>query len=195
MASTNPSQPKRNALDRVWDRLLVVISDLLALLVAAMTAAVVYEVVARYFFNRPTAWAVDFTEYGMVYLTFFGAAWLVRERAHIRVDMLTSRLSPRAQLILELLLSVLAAATLAVLVWKGAELVWEAYANNQAMLKAWVVPRWIILLPIPLGGLLMLLETLRQAAEGLAAVLRGAPAEAHRPVAGTEAEMEEQRGL
>jgi TRAP-type C4-dicarboxylate transport system permease small subunit len=195
MTRPRTSERRRWGLDEAWDRLQVTISDLLAILVAAMALAVVFEVIMRYFFNRPTSWAVDFTEYAMVYLTFFGAAWLVRERSHIKVDMLTSQLKPRTQLMLELVLSIFAAATLAVLVWKGVEHVWEAYVNNQAMLKSWVVPRWILLLPIPLGGLLMLLEVIRQTREGLEALRTGRVTEAHRVVEGTEAEVEEARGL
>lgn len=195
MARPYTPEQRRWSLDRAWDRFQVAISDLLAILIAVMTLAVVFEVISRYFFNKPTSWAVDFTEYAMVYVTFFGAAWLMRERAHIKVDILTSQLGPRGQLLVELLLSVFAAATLAVLVWKGVEHVWEAYANNQAMLKSWVVPRWIILLPIPLGGLLMLLEVIRQGREALEALRTGRAGAAHRVVEGTEAELEEARGL
>ncbi len=150
-------------LPRAWSALLDGLAYLVAILTAALTLAVVYEVVARYFFNRPTAWAVDFTEYALLYITFLGAAWALRERAHIRIEILTERLGPRPQLALGAVVSLLAAAVSAVLMWQGAEVTWEAYTKGQAMLKAWRVPRWILILPIFLGSLLLVIEFLRQA--------------------------------
>jgi TRAP-type C4-dicarboxylate transport system permease small subunit len=134
-----------------------------AVLTAALTLAVVYEVVARYFFNRPTIWAVDFTEYALLYVTFLGAAWALRRGAHIRIEILTERLGPRPQLVLAVLVSVLGAGVSMVLMWQGAEVTWEAYSKGQAMLKAWRVPRWVLILPIAAGSLLLSLEFLRRA--------------------------------
>ena len=195
MSAPNVSEQRPGPLGRAWDRLLVGTSYLMALLTGAITLAVVYEVVARYFFNSPTIWAVDFTRYSLVYLTFIGAAWVLRERAHIRVDMVAIRFSARQQLLLEAVGSVVAAAVMAVLVWKGAELLWDAVVRQQAVLETWRVPRWITLLPIPVGSLLMLIEFLRQAWEGGQAWRAGAPALAHRPVELVEEVGEERRGI
>ena len=146
-----------------WDALLDGLGFVVAVLTAAMTLAVVYEVVARYFFNRPTSWAVDFTEYALLYVTFLGAPWVLRQGAHIRIEILTERLGARPRLALAALVALLGAAVSAVLVWQGAEVAWEAYSKGQAMLKAWRVPRWVLILPIAVGSLLLTVEFLRQA--------------------------------
>jgi TRAP-type C4-dicarboxylate transport system permease small subunit len=153
----------RGRLARAWGALLDGLGYLAVVLMAALTVAVVYEVAARYVFNRPTAWAVDFTEYALLYVTFVGAAWALRDHAHIRIEMVVERLGRRPQLSLGALVSLVGAGVSAVLMWQGAEVTWEAYANNQAMLKAWRVPRWILILPISLGSLLLAIEFLRQA--------------------------------
>jgi len=150
-------------LARAWGALLDGLGYLAASLMAALTVAVVYEVAARYVFNRPTVWAVDFTEYALLYVTFVGAAWALRDHAHIRIEMVVERLGRGPQLSLGALVSLVAAGVSAVLMWQGAEVTWEAYANNQAMLKAWRVPRWVLILPISLGSLLLAIEFLRQA--------------------------------
>ncbi len=193
MAASSSSDRGLSRLGRAWDGLIAGIQELMAILVAVAVLAVVYEVVARYFFNSPTIWAVDLTEYVLVYITFFGAACLLRDRAHIRVDMLVTRLGPRPRLLLDVILALVGAAVMTVFVWRGTELVWEAYVNNQVMLKAWRVPRWAILLPIPVGSLLMCVEFLRQAAEDLQAWVTGRPAQV--PLGLEAGELEEQRGL
>ena len=59
-----------HTLGRAWDSLLNGFAYVAGLLVVTVTFAVLYEVVARYFFNSPTIWAVDLTEYSLVYITF-----------------------------------------------------------------------------------------------------------------------------
>ncbi len=167
----------------------------MAILLAAITAVVLYEVVARYFFNRPTIWAVDFTEYSLVYLTFFGAAWALRDHTHVRVDILIKLIPPRQALVLSMLVGLASAGVMAVFVWVGAALVWEAYVKGQTMLKAWPVPRWVILLPIPAASLLMIIEFLRQAWETLQSLRRGVLAQARRQVELGITSIEDERAI
>ena len=67
----------------------------------------VYEVVCRYIFNRPTMWSFDISY--MLGSTAFaiGAAWTLKKDIHVRVDILYSRLSPKAQGLIDILLSLI----------------------------------------------------------------------------------------
>lgn len=59
-----------------------------------MTLIVVYAVVARYVFNKPVGWSEEIAVYLMIWVVFLGAAYTLKEDAHIGVDILISRLSP-----------------------------------------------------------------------------------------------------
>ena len=109
-------------LERAWDSLLNGFAYLAGLLVVTVTFSVLYEVVARYFFNNPTIWAVDLTEYSLVYITMLGAPWVLRDHAHTRVEIVVERLGPRTRLILSILVPLVAAVGALVLAWEGA---WE----------------------------------------------------------------------
>lgn len=69
-----------------------------------LTAAVMYEVVMRYFFNAPTLWAFDFTiqMYGAVFM--MGGASAMSTKTHVKADMYYNRLSEKRQAILDLVL-------------------------------------------------------------------------------------------
>ena len=58
-----------------------------AWVVLPLIFATVYEVISRYFFNAPTIWAyeVGYMATGTNFL--LGAAYALRERAHIRIDI------------------------------------------------------------------------------------------------------------
>jgi TRAP-type mannitol/chloroaromatic compound transport system permease small subunit len=64
--------------------------------------ALVYEVVARYILNSPTIWSYDVTYflYGSHFL--LGAAYVLSVDAHIRIDIFSSHLSPRARAVIDL---------------------------------------------------------------------------------------------
>jgi TRAP-type mannitol/chloroaromatic compound transport system permease small subunit len=69
-----------------------------------LTAAVMYEVIMRYFFNAPTLWAFDFTiqMYGAVFM--MGGASAMSTKTHVKADMYYNKLSEKGQAILDLVL-------------------------------------------------------------------------------------------
>ena len=60
-----------------------------------MILALIYEVFARYVFHSPTIWSYEITY--MIYGTHFllGAAYTLKVKGHIRIDLLYMRFSPR----------------------------------------------------------------------------------------------------
>ena len=58
---------------------------------------IIYEITMRTVFDRPTTWAAELT--GMMCATcyFLGGAWNVKKDAHVRVDIIYSRFSPRVR--------------------------------------------------------------------------------------------------
>ena len=58
---------------------------------------IVQEVVRRFVFNFSSAWGEEAARYAFIYLGWIGAAYAVRERAHIRFDVVISRVGPRAK--------------------------------------------------------------------------------------------------
>ena len=67
----------------------------------AMMLLTVADVFMRYVLNRPILGSVEITRYLMVSLAFLGLAWCAVVKGHVRVELLISRLSPRAQAIFD----------------------------------------------------------------------------------------------
>ncbi|GBD44408.1 hypothetical protein HRbin40_01897 [bacterium HR40] len=79
------------------DRFTARSGTLFAYIIVPMVLAVVYEVISRYVFARPTIWAYDVTY--MLYGTHFmlGAAYALLRGAHIRTDMFYQNWSDRTK--------------------------------------------------------------------------------------------------
>lgn len=162
-------------LERAWDSLVNGFAYVAGLLVVTVTFSVLYEVVARYFFNSPTIWAVDLTEYSLVYITFLGTPWVLRDHAHTRVELVVERLQPKVRLMLAIVVPLVAASGAVVMAWEGAAETWESYLGGHAELKAWRVYRWPLILPICVGSLMLVIEFLRQAWRNFGLLRRGDP--------------------
>ena len=70
---------------------------------APMIIALIYEVFARYVFHRPTIWSYEITY--MIYGTHFllGAAYTLKVKGHIRIDILYMRFPPRGRALIDVL--------------------------------------------------------------------------------------------
>ena len=82
----------------------VAVGKLGAWVIVPMTGALVYEVVSRYIFDKPTVWAYDITYMAAGALFMLGAPFALRTGSHVRADFLLTALRPKWQAIIDLVL-------------------------------------------------------------------------------------------
>ena len=63
---------------------------LIILLMAAMAVVVFLQVLFRYLFNVPLSWSEELSRFAFVWVSFLGAAFLVRGDQHLRVTAVES---------------------------------------------------------------------------------------------------------
>lgn len=126
-----------------------------------ITLAVCAEVLLRYGFNSPIAWVVEVSEYALLWITFLGASWALRNGGHVRVDILLQHLSPPALRICGLISSASGVLTSLVLVVFGANVTLTAMARGSFRPTGIDIPTWIVVVVIPVGGLLLFFRFLR----------------------------------
>ena len=75
----------------VVDRLTLSFGDIAGFIVLYMVFAVTVDVILRYVFNSPTVWVVETSTYLLVVMTSLGLAYTLREKGHVRVDIVVNR--------------------------------------------------------------------------------------------------------
>ena len=153
---------------RIFDWVLDTTAVLCGAIVLFGLVSVCAEVVMRYFLRSPLEWVVEINEYLLLYLTFLGAGWLLREQGHVRVDVVLRLMSPRAKAAIEVLACVVGALICLVVVAYGSYVTWGLWARHVATATVLEVPMAPIVVIVPLGTLLLLLEFCRR----LAAVIQ-----------------------
>ncbi len=146
----------------VFDRFLDSLTYFGAVILGLMVLFVCSEVISRSFLNRPILWVLEVGEYSLVYITFLGAAWLLRTEGHVKVDIVLNRLNPRTQALLNIVTSILGAMACLVVVWYSAQLTWGYFESGVRTPGAWGPPRYPIYVIIPIGSLLLFIQFLRR---------------------------------
>ncbi|AWB35031.1 TRAP transporter small permease [Orrella marina] len=123
--------------------------------------AVIFSVMQRNLGYQPTAWLFLSTEYGMFYLTLLGAPWLVRERGHVHIELLTAALSRSALNVFSRLVCLLCVIVCAVMAFKGAELVQMNLDRGDLDVRAYFYPTWLLNITFPVSFTLMAIEFMK----------------------------------
>lgn len=78
------------------------------------------DVIGRYLLNKPIRGAYAISEVMLVAIVFFGWAYTLSVRGHVRLDTLVSRLRPRAQAISGFITSFVALVIFSLITWQSA---------------------------------------------------------------------------
>jgi len=105
-------------------------------------------------------WANEISE-GMLYLlTMLVAPWLLRQGAHVRVDILLRVIPARAAWYCEWIADAIALACCVVMVAYGARSAAASLASGSLSIKTLIMPEWWLLAPLPIAFALLGIEVL-----------------------------------
>jgi len=148
-------------MDRFLDKILAVLAVLSGLLLLFITFAIFYTIFVRFLDISGPVWAIQFTEYALLWMTLLGTAWVLKKQRHVSVDLLTSRLSAQTKLYFNLAHSVMGVAVSGVLCWYGTVVTWGQYQRGVMDIQVVDLPKYLILIVIPIGFLFLVGQFLR----------------------------------
>lgn len=137
---------------------------LLVLLMVAMVADVTWQVASRFLLRAPSSFTEELAGFLLIWIGLLGAAYALRTRAHLGIDLLTERLTggaKRGAVIIAHTLVLLFA--LAVMVVGGLRLVQLAFQLDQISAVMGLRMGYVYL-AVPLAGLLMVVFSIESIA-------------------------------
>lgn len=136
-----------------------------------MVCVTFVDVILRYIFNSPIKGVLEITEVLMILAVFLAVAHTQNEKAHVTVDLVTGRLSPKARIVMELITALLGLGIFAVAIWRVFVQTLYFAAHNQMHSQYFNIPSTpfaaIIVLGCTLLWLLLLRDYLSKLVEGL----------------------------
>ena len=141
-------------LDRDAERWLLLVFYVMLVITMAI------EVLRREIFAYSSIWGEEIVRYSFIYLAWIGAAAAVKERAHIRIDVIMHYLGPRPKAALYIFgdLVMMAVAVIALYwSWEAVHVSWKfgSVTDGLRISKVW------FLMAVPLGFALVILRLLQ----------------------------------
>lgn len=128
-----------------------------ALLMAATGVMLTYEVIARYFFIRPTIWAAELSQLCLIWGCLLGMAYLLTLRRHITVNAVTSLLPYSVQRACTAAALIVVIAFSAIVAFWGYDIFHDSFVRGRTTGSLLNLPVWIAEASVPIGfGLLTL---------------------------------------
>jgi len=116
------------------------------------------ETILRYFFNSPTEWAWPITRQLFALFTLLGGTFALLYGAHIRVEMLYVRFSPRLRKAANIFAFILFALFLGVLIWQGVIMATQAWALGERSIGVFKIPVYPLKTLFPICFALFLIQ-------------------------------------
>ena len=131
------------------------------LLIGALILLVVADVAVRNAGLRPLAWAVNTSEFFLLYITFLSMPWLVRRKGHVFVEFLRIALPERAKAVLARLVYLGCIVLCLYLAWVAFNSLTLAIQRGTYEMRTFDIPKWVVFLPIVTAFGLSAVEWLR----------------------------------
>jgi C4-dicarboxylate transporter DctQ subunit len=148
--------------DKALDRINFVMVIISAGLLLGLTLIVGADITLRYLFYRPLGWVKEVSEYILVFLGFLVAAWILKDDGHVKMDLVVSKVSPRAQTLLNLVTSGISVIVVLIITCFSARVVGSFYKSKLIVPSVLEPRKWILLTPIFVGCLLLTIQFIRR---------------------------------
>ena len=106
-------------INQCYTAVLYAMAGIAAATLVWLMVSVIASVVMRNAGLQPYAWLFTSAEYGLLYMTMLGAPWLVREKGHVHIELVTAMLPAALRQIVSRLVALLCVLVCLILAWKG----------------------------------------------------------------------------
>ena len=134
-----------------------------------MSLCTVGNVIARYVFNSPIAWAEEFARYAFVWVVFLGAVACTKQKRHIIIDAVVAALPRRIRSGVLAFADLLVIGLMITLIYYG----WIFTTNSTEPTSMMEIPQYLIYVAVPLSAMLVLFYTVGDIRRNIAQAVRG----------------------
>ncbi len=147
---------------------------LLLVLYSFIVMAIFIEVIRRFVFLYSSVWGEETARYAFIYLVWIGASAAVRERAHIRIDVITHYLPPRGVAAIYLFGDVMTAILACLAIYWSMDPVLVSFKFVNVTDGLQIIRVWF-LIAVPLGFSMMMVRLIQSIHRDIGDLRAGRP--------------------
>jgi TRAP-type C4-dicarboxylate transport system permease small subunit len=130
------------------------------LLLIALVLLILTEIFIRYFFDLSTMIADEYSGYLYLASIFLGLAYAFEQNAHIRINIITSKLTLKTNNIIDVIAGVITILVLLFVVYRTILFAWDAYELEMLSEAVSETPLYLTQIVMPIGTVLFVLSVL-----------------------------------
>ena len=138
-----------------------------SLLLVSLVLLILTEIFIRYFFNMSTLIADEYSGYLFLASVFLGLSYTFKENAHIRINILTSRMSEKSNKFIDIFAGTITIIVLSFALYRTILFTFDSYEMEMLSESVSQTPLYLTQLVMPLGITLFLLTILVFVLKGL----------------------------
>ena len=120
----------------IYDKVVRIFAYLCGILLGLITLSVTADVIVRKVWDTPLFGVVECSEHALVFITFLGAAWVLKQDGHVRLDLILGWLRPKRRAVLNIVTSLVGAALCLFISYRGTLTVWDLWQRHIETVKA-----------------------------------------------------------
>ncbi|PIC79087.1 hypothetical protein CSV75_14035 [Sporosarcina sp. P18a] len=148
-------------INKLFDSIINFMAILGRVVIIIISLLIIVDIVSLKFFSNQFSWILEVSEYLLVFLTFLGVAWLLREDGHIKLDLLLNRLSEKNRTRMEIVNSCIGAIISLIITVYGFLATWNLYMRDIKTETILEIPRSMLIVIIPVSFLFVFVQFIR----------------------------------
>lgn len=133
---------------------------LASLMIVLLVLLVLSEIILRSFFNSSTMIADEYSGYLYLAIIFLALGYAFKEEAHIRITIITTRLSKSSLRIVDVVASILALLILGFTLYRTILFTYDSYALDMLSESVSQTPLYLTQIAMPIGIVLFILAVI-----------------------------------
>ena len=138
-----------------------------SILLVSLVLLILTEIFIRYFFNTSTLIADEYSGYLFLDSVFLGLSYTFKENAHIRINILTSRMSEKSNKFIDIFAGSITIVVLLFALYRTILFTFDSYEMEMLSESVSQTPLYLTQLVMPLGLSLFILSVLIFVIKGL----------------------------
>ena len=138
-----------------------------SILLVSLVLLILSEIFIRYFFNTSTLIADEYSGYLFLASVFLGLSYTFKENAHIRINILTSRMSEKSNKFIDIFAGSITIVVLLFALYRTILFTFDSYEMEMLSESVSQTPLYLTQLVMPLGLSLFILSVLIFVIKGL----------------------------
>jgi C4-dicarboxylate transporter, DctQ subunit len=144
-----------------FDNLINGLAVLCGVMLIYLMLSITLDVIVRNLFNQPLPYTLDISEILLYAMTFFVAAWVLKVKGHVSMDIILQLFKPKHQALINAVTYIIGLIICIIIVWYGTIVTLDFYQRDiitGVMLK---LPRAPLLAIIPFSFLLLSIQFIK----------------------------------